>query len=41
MEASDAKRPKALEDEYARLKTLLAESMMGVSTLCEMLGRNF
>ena len=41
MEVSDAKRLKALEDENARLKKLLAESMMDVSTLREMLGKNF
>lgn len=37
MEVSDAKRLKALEEENARLKKLLAESMMDVSTLREML----
>jgi putative transposase len=36
MEVSEAKRPKQLEDENSRLKKLLAESMMDVSTLCEM-----
>ena len=36
--ASDAKRLKALEEENARLKKLLAESMLDVSTLREMLG---
>ena len=41
MEVSEAKRLKALEDENARLKKLLAESMMDVSTLREMLGKNF
>ena len=41
MEVSDAKRLKTLEDENARLKRLLAESMMDVSTLREMLGKNF
>jgi putative transposase len=41
MEVSDAKRLKALEEENARLKKLLAESMMDVSTLREMLGKNF
>lgn len=40
MEVSDARRLKALEDENARLKKLLAESMMDVSTLREMLGKN-
>ncbi len=33
MEVSDAKRLKVLEDENARLKRLLAESMLDVSTL--------
>ena len=41
MEVSEAKRLKALEDENAKLKKLLAESMMDVSTLREMLGKNF
>jgi putative transposase len=38
---SDAKRLKALEEENAKLKKLLAESMMDVATLREMLGKNF
>jgi putative transposase len=37
MEVSDAKRLKALEEENAKLKKLLAEQMMDVSTLREML----
>jgi putative transposase len=41
MDVSDAKRLKALEAENARLKKLLAESMMDVSTLREMLAKNF
>lgn len=41
MEVSDAKKLKALEAENAKLKTLLAEQMMDVSTLKEMLGKNF
>ena len=41
MEVSDAKRLKQLEDENTRLKKLLAEQMMDVSTLREMLGKNF
>ena len=41
MEVSDAKKLKALEAENARLKKLLAESVMDVSTLKEMLGKNF
>ena len=41
MEVSDAKRLKTLEEENAKLKKLLAESMMDVSTLREMLAKNF
>ena len=41
MEVSGAKRLKQLEDENAKLKKLLAESVMDVSTLREMLGKNF
>jgi len=41
MEASDAKRLRGLEDENAKLKKLLAEQMMDVSTLKEMLAKNF
>ena len=41
MEVSEAKRLKALEEENAQLKRLLAESMLDVSTLREMLGKNF
>jgi|TARA_R110000787_G_scaffold248041_3_gene353609 putative transposase len=41
MEVSDAKKLRALEAENAKLKKLLAESMMDVSTLKEMLGKNF
>ncbi len=41
MEVSDAKKLKALEAENAKLKKLLAEQMMDVSTLTEMLGKNF
>ena len=40
MEVSEAKRLKQLEDDNAKLKKLLAESMMDVSTLREMLGKN-
>jgi putative transposase len=39
MEVSEAKRLKQLEN--AKLKKLLAESVMDVSTLREMLGKNF
>ena len=41
MELSDAKRLRALEEENGKLKKLLAESMMDVSTLREMLTKNF
>jgi putative transposase len=40
MEVSEARRLKVLEEENARLKKLLAELMMDVSTLREMLGKN-
>lgn len=39
MEVSDARRLKSLEDENRRLKKLLAESMLDVSTLKEALGK--
>jgi len=38
MDVSDAKRLKGLEAENAKLKKLLAEQMMDVATLKEMLG---
>jgi transposase len=41
LEVSEAKRLKALEDENKKLKKLLAESMLDVATLKEMLGKNF
>jgi len=41
MDVSDAKKLKGLESENAKLKKLLAEQMMDVSTLKEMLGKNF
>ena len=41
MTVSEAKRLKALEEENAKLKRLLAEQMMDVATLREMLGKNF
>ena len=41
MEVSDARRLKALEDENARLKKLLAEQMLDVATLKDALGKNF
>ena len=39
--ASEAKRLKALEVENAKLKKMLAEQMLDVATLKEMLGKNF
>ena len=41
MEVADAKRLKALVAENAKLKKMLAEQMMDVATLKEMLGKNF
>jgi putative transposase len=41
MEVSEAKRLKSLEEENAKLKRLLADAMLDVSTLREMLGKNF
>jgi putative transposase len=41
MEVSEAKRLKALEDENAKLKKLLAEQMMDNATLKELLAKNF
>ena len=41
MEIAEAKRRKALEDENGRLKRLLADAMLDVSTLKEMLAKNF
>jgi putative transposase len=40
LEVSEARRLKALEEENAKLKKLLAESMLDVSTLREMLAKN-
>ena len=40
MEVSDAKRLRVLEDENAKLKKLLAESMLDVSTLKDLLAKN-
>ena len=40
MEVSDARRLKALEEENRRLKKLLAESMLDVSALKDLLGKN-
>ena len=41
MEVPDVKKLKSLEAENAKLKKLLAEQMMDVSTLKEMLEKNF
>jgi putative transposase len=41
MEVSDARKLKTLEDENPRLKKLLAESMLDVAPLREMMGKNF
>jgi len=41
MEVSEAKRLRGLEDENAKLKRLLADAMLDISTLREMLGKNF
>ena len=40
MSVSDAQKLKTLEDENRRLKTLLAESMLDVSALKDLLGEN-
>lgn len=41
MEVSDARKLKALEDENRKLKKLLAETVLDVATLKEMLAKNF
>ena len=41
MEISEARKLKGLEEENRKIKKLLAESMLDVSTLKEMLGKNF
>ena len=41
MEVSDARRLKTLETENAKLKKMLAEQMMDVAMLKEMLRKNF
>jgi len=41
MEVSEAKRLKALEDENARLKKLLADNLLDNSLLKEVLAKNF
>ena len=41
LEASDAKRLRALEDENRRLKKLLAEQMLDNAALKDLVGKNF
>ncbi len=41
MDASDAKRLKALEDENAKLKRLLADQMLEASALRELLSKKW
>lgn len=41
MEVSEARRLKVLEDENARLKKLLAESMLNEAALRELLGKKW
>ena len=41
MDVSEAKRLRSLEEENGKLKRLLADAMLDVSTLREMLGKNF
>ena len=41
MDVSDAKRLKALEDENARLKRLLAESLLTQAALKDLLSRRW
>lgn len=41
MEVSEAKRLKALEDENARLKKLLAEQMLDAAALRELLAKKW
>jgi putative transposase len=41
MDVSDAKRLKALEEENARLKRLLAEAMLDNTALKDLLGRKW
>ncbi len=40
MEVSEAKRLKALEDENAKLKKLLAEQMLDAAAMRELLSKN-
>ena len=41
LEVSEAQRLRSLEAENAKLKRLLADAMLDVSTLKEILGKNF
>ena len=41
MDVSDARRLKKLESENAKLKKMLAEQIMDVASLKEMLGKSF
>ena len=41
LEVSEAQRLRSLETENAKLKRLLADAMLDVSTLKEMVGKNF
>ncbi len=41
LEVSEARRLKALEDENARLKKLLAESMLNEAALRDLLGKKW
>lgn len=41
LEASDAKRLRALEDENRRLKKLLVEQMLDNAALKDLVGKNF
>ncbi len=41
MDVSDTKRLKAIEDENAKLKKLLAESMLDAAALRELLGKKW
>ena len=41
MDVSEAKRPKALEDENAKLKRLLADAMLDNSVLKDLLGKKW
>jgi putative transposase len=41
LDEADARGPKALEDENAKLKRMLAESMLGNVALKDLLGRKW